>query len=100
MFDRPVMTVAHSDTTRDDDDVRVSTWTFAPGDATGRHRHEYDYLVVPVTGGAFTVTAADGSVRELVQFAGVSYRGTAGTEHDVQNSSGRAAVFVEIELKR
>jgi quercetin dioxygenase-like cupin family protein len=85
----------------DDDRVRVTTWTFdAAGAATGRHRHEFDYIVVPVTGGTFTVTNADGSVREMEQVAGSSYLGTAGTDHDVVSSTDGEAVFVEIELKR
>ena len=42
----------------------------------------------------------DGSTRELVQEAGAPYLGTAGTEHNVINASGRPATFVEIELKR
>jgi beta-alanine degradation protein BauB len=83
----------------DDDRVRVTTWTFAPGEATGHHRHELDYLVVPVTGGTFTVIDADGSEREMEQIAGSPYLGTAGTEHDVVSSSSHESVFVEIELK-
>ena len=85
----------------DDDRVRVTTWTFAAtGDATGHHRHAYDYLVVPVTGGTFTVTDLDGSVREMTQVAGEPYVGMAGTAHDVVSSTDGEAVFVEIELKR
>jgi len=84
----------------DTDRLRVTTWTFtAAGDATGRHRHEYDYVVVPVTGGRFQVTAADGSVREMDQVAGSPYLGTAGTDHDVVSEADDEAVFVEIELK-
>ena len=46
------------------DQVRATTWTFdTAGAATGRRRHEIDYLVVPITGGPFTVTDVDGSVR-------------------------------------
>ena len=55
----------------DNDDVRVTTWTFgAAGAATGRHRHEFDYVVVPITGGRFEVIEIDGSVREMDQVAG------------------------------
>jgi quercetin dioxygenase-like cupin family protein len=95
------MSTAQATTAVDDERVRVTTWTFrTDGEATGWHVHEYDYLVVPVTGGTFAVTARDGGTRELIQEAGSPYLGTAGTEHDVVNVSGARAVFVEIELKR
>jgi beta-alanine degradation protein BauB len=94
------MPIARSTRTVDDDRVRVTTLMFGDGDETGDHRHEYDYVVVPVTGGTFTVIERDGSTRELAQEAGVPYLGQAGTEHNVVNASGRAATFVEIELKR
>jgi hypothetical protein len=84
----------------DDDRVRVTTWTFpGAGAAIGRHRHEFDYVVVPITGGTFMVTDADGSVHEMTQVAGEPYRGKAGTDHDVVSASEGETVFVEIELK-
>ena len=86
-------------TTTEDDRVRVNVLEFSEGDDTGHHRHEFDYLVVPVTGGTFEVIENDGSTRQLVQEAGAPYMGRAGTEHNVFNRSGRAASFVEIELK-
>jgi quercetin dioxygenase-like cupin family protein len=87
--------------TADNDQVRVTTWTFgADGASTGQHRHEFDYVVVPITGGAFIVHETDGSVREMAQVAGSPYLGTAGTAHNVANTPGQEAVFVEIELKR
>jgi quercetin dioxygenase-like cupin family protein len=90
---------ARSDLTADDDRVRITTWTFEAGEETGHHRHEYDYIVVPVSGGTFIVTEVDGTTRELTQEAGAAYLGHVGTEHNVTNGSGRTAVFVEIELK-
>jgi len=93
------MPSAKSDISADDDRVRITTWTFQDGQDTGHHRHEYDYIVVPVSGGTFAVTEMDGSTREMTQQAAVAYLGRAGTEHNVTNRSGRTAVFVEIELK-
>jgi beta-alanine degradation protein BauB len=87
-------------TSEDDDRVRITTWTFQDGEDTGDHRHEYDYIVVPITGGTFAVDEVDGTTREMIQHAAVAYRGRAGTEHNVINRSGATAVFVEIELKR
>lgn len=82
----------------DTDRVRVTVWTFAPGQATGVHQHEFDYVVVPISGGTFTVTAADGTT-QLNQQAGHAYTRQAGVEHDVANSGQQRAQFVEVELK-
>jgi hypothetical protein len=85
----------------DNEQVRVTAWTFAAaGAATGQHRHEFDYVVVPVTGGSFVVTGLDGAVLEMTQTAGVPYLGTAGTVHNVASALDQNTVFVEIELKR
>ena len=35
----------------DNERVRVTEWRFAPGAATGWHRHEHDYVVVPLYDG-------------------------------------------------
>ena len=79
--------------------VRVTAWTFAPGQATGMHRHELDYVVVPVSGGVFTVTSPDGTTADMQQLAGRAYARVAGAEHDVAETGSRQAVFVEVELK-
>jgi beta-alanine degradation protein BauB len=95
------MSPAQSIIAIENSELRVTTWTFAPeGASTGQHRHEFDYVVVPVTGGTFVVTNADGSTRQMTQTAGSPYLGVAGTTHDVANAAGSEAVFVEIELKR
>jgi beta-alanine degradation protein BauB len=94
------MPIARSQTSVDDDRVRVTTLTFDDGDETGYHRHDYDYIVVPVTGGTFRVEESDGTTRELAQVAGAPYQGRGGTEHNVVNRSGTTVSFVEIELKR
>ncbi|WP_237572298.1 cupin [Mycolicibacterium lacusdiani] len=94
------MSTARATVGIDDPRIRVTTWTFEQsGDSTGPHRHEYDYVVIPVTGGTFTVTNADGTTREMTQRAAAPYHGTAGTDHDVVSSSDATAVFVEVELK-
>ncbi len=94
------MAAAQATTSADDDRVRITTWTFQDGEDTGHHTHEYDYIVVPVTGGTFAIIEPDGSTREMTQQSAVAYLGRAGTEHNVINRSGRAAIFVEVELKR
>jgi quercetin dioxygenase-like cupin family protein len=82
----------------DNDDVRVTEWRFAPGAATGHHRHEYPYVVVPLTTGRLAVISREGTASaELV--AGRSYARPAGVEHDVRNANDFELAFVEIELK-
>jgi quercetin dioxygenase-like cupin family protein len=94
------MVTARATIVIDDPHIRVTTWTFAEaGHATGPHVHEYDYIVVPVTGGTFTITDADGITREMTQGAGSPYRGDAGTDHNVISSTDASVVFVEVELK-
>jgi quercetin dioxygenase-like cupin family protein len=82
----------------DDATVRVTEWRFAPGAATGWHRHEYPYVVVPLTTGRLAIRGPDGpAAADLV--AGRSYARPAGVEHDVTNANAYEFVFVEIEIK-
>ena len=82
----------------DNERVRVTEWRFAPGEATGWHRHDLDYVIVPVAGGTIRLESASGSSEaELVP--GRSYYREAVIEHDVVNSGETEVVFVEVELK-
>ena len=83
----------------DNDRVLVTEWRFAPGAATGFHRHEYDYVVVPMTTGRLKLIGPDGAETHAELSAGVSYTRQAGVEHDVINANDFEFVFVEVELK-
>ena len=90
---------ATSDVQIDNDEVRVTEWRLAPGSATGHHRHEMDYVIVPVTDSDMTIVAPDGT-RSIAQLRiGKSYFRKAGVEHDVLNETEDAIVFLEVELK-
>lgn len=82
----------------ENDTVRVSRSTFPPGSETGRHRHEYDYVVVPVTDGTLTIEV-EGDLSEATLVAGVPYNRSAGVDHNVINDTDKEIVFVEIELR-
>jgi beta-alanine degradation protein BauB len=82
----------------DNERVRVTEWRFAPGAATGWHRHEHDYIVVPMISGALLLEESGGS-RTAELTAGQAYFREAGVEHDVINASNGPFAFVEIELK-
>lgn len=82
----------------DNDRVRVTQWRFAPGAHTGWHRHELDYVVVPITTG--TLEIDDGNARTPAALqAGVAYAREAGVEHDVINANDFEFAFVEVEIK-
>ena len=83
----------------DDGTVRVTEWRVAPGAATGRHRHEYPYVVVPMTTGRLAITGPDGGASTAELVTGRAYARPAGVEHDVANANAFEFVFVEIEIK-
>ena len=80
------------------DAVRVTRWDFPPGTETGHHRHDYDYVVVPVVPGTLTITDADGQVSDVGIELGVAYERRAGVEHNVANRGDTPIAFVEVEL--
>jgi beta-alanine degradation protein BauB len=83
----------------DNERVRVSEWRFAPGAATGWHRHAVDYVVVPMVDGELELVGADGERTRAQLTKGVPYFRHAGVEHDVINPNSFEFAFVEIELK-
>ena len=93
------MTLAAKPTLQiDNDRVRVTEWRFAPGAATGWHRHEMDYVVVPMLDGKLRLVEPEGT-REVDLKAGVSYTRKAGVEQDVINANTYEYAFIEVELK-
>jgi beta-alanine degradation protein BauB len=81
----------------ENDQVRVTEWRFQPGAATGHHRHDFDYVVVPLTDGNLRHTSATGDSSSQLK-AGIAYFRKAGVEHDVINAGGQYLAFVEVEL--
>jgi hypothetical protein len=84
----------------DNDRVRVTTWSFPEeGAATGWHRHEFDYVVVPMADGALSITGADGNATVVPLTAGAPYFRQAGVEHDVRSATAGPFAFIEVEIK-
>ena len=83
----------------DNERVRVTAWRFAPGESTGHHRHELEYVIVPLTTGRLVIRDATGEHTVDLE-AGATYTREAGVEHDVINPGPGHFAFVEIELKR
>lgn len=89
--------MASGDVQLENEHFRVTKWTIEPGGAIPMHRHDFDYVVVPLVTGTMHVTNADGNeiVADLVH--GVSYTRAAGVEHTVANRGVEPIAFVEVE---
>ncbi|MFV0434147.1 MAG: cupin domain-containing protein [Leucobacter sp.] len=91
-------TGSHGEVQLENEHFRVTKWTIDPGGVIPMHRHDHEYVVVPLTTETMHVTNADGSeiVASLVE--GQSYTRPGGAEHRVENrGSDEPVVFVEVE---
>jgi hypothetical protein len=79
--------------------TRVTEWRFAAkGDNTGWHRHEYDYVVVPLFDGFLDIELPSGEVVKAPMKNGVPYFRDVGVEHDVRNGNDFECAFIEVEF--
>ena len=83
----------------DDDRVRVTRFTFAPGAQTGWHTHQMDYVITAITDCQMTLADPDGGVRDVLIKAGEAYRRDSGVHHNVINGGSQMMQFIEVELK-
>ena len=91
--------MAKSEIMIDNEKTRVTRWSFEPGEDTGEHIHEYDYVVVPIIDGKLKIIDNNGNetISELKK--GVSYFRKKGVNHNVINFNEFSYSFVEIEFK-
>lgn len=82
----------------DNERVLVKEWRFKPGEETGWHRHEYDFVVVPRTDGRLLLVTREGESHKDIA-AGRCYARAAGIEHNVTNVSDHDVVILDIEIK-
>ena len=79
--------------------TKVIEYRFAPGASTGWHRHELDYVVVPIMDGRLKMIGPGGAESFADLKAGQPYFREAGVEHEVINDGDGEYAFIEIELK-
>ncbi len=79
--------------------IRVTEWRFAPGAETGRHQHEYDYVVTPLTDGRLKIIDGDGTESHAELKVGQPYFREAGVDHNVINDNAFEFVFIDTEIK-
>ena len=92
------MALAKSTIFIDNDKVKITEWRLVPGGATGWHKHEMDYIVIPMMDGKLILMTNDGEKLSEIR-KGVPYFRETGVEHDVINANDKDFTFIEVELK-
>ena len=80
--------------------VRITKYLFQPEEETGMHKHQFDYIITPITNGKLILVDKEGNKRNSILVASETYFRTAGVEHNVINISEKKLIFVEVELKK
>lgn len=83
----------------EDERTRITQWRFAPGDQTGWHAHEWDYVTVQQSGGRLRLDGADGTESFVDYSSGRTMSWTAPIEHNATNVSDNVVRVLEIEYK-
>ena len=79
--------------------VKVTKYSFLPGQETGFHKHLYDYIVTPITDGKILLIDKNGKEKDFSLITSHSYFRKAGVEHNVINNGKKKLIFIEVELK-
>ena len=83
----------------DNDITRITEWVFRPGEQTGWHLHNWDYVTIQQSGGCLKIVAADGSARMVDYTPDVANYRQAPIEHNARNVSDEIVKVLEIEYK-
>ncbi len=81
----------------DNGTFRVTRWTIEPADSIPMHRHDHEYVVVPLVDGEMYVVNSDGTEIRAELSIGQSYTRPAGAEHSVHNRGTETISFIEVE---
>lgn len=92
--------VGNFDTLVDDDRTRITQWVIAPGEQTGWHLHDYDYVTIQQSTGVLHLKYADGSEKTIDYEPGVTRMNRAPVEHNATNIGDVDIRVLEIEYKR
>lgn len=91
--------VGHYETLVDDDKTRVTQWLIKPGQQTGWHLHDFDYLTIQQSEGRLHLDHADGSMRDVDYVPGKAVMIKAPVEHNATNVGDVDIRVLEIEYK-
>jgi hypothetical protein len=82
----------------DEPNVRVTEYRFAPGAETGWHRHDADYVVIPLVDGELLLEEPGGAARTLRLEAYEPYARYEGVEHNVVNANAYDYRVLQVEI--
>ena len=83
----------------DNENIRVTEYSFNKGDETGFHTHQWDYVVVPQTSGQLLIIDDRKVETTATLVKGEPYYRRAGVSHNVINNGREKLVFIELEIK-
>ena len=84
----------------DDDRTRITQWVIAPGEQTGWHLHDFDYVTNQQSTGTLHLKFADGSEKTVNYVPGSVQMYRAPIEHNATNIGDVEIRVLEIEYKR
>jgi len=84
----------------DDDRTRITNWVIKPGQQTGWHLHDFDYVTIQQSEGTLFMQHADGATREVHYVPGTAVAISAPVEHNAINIGDVDIVVTEIEYKK
>jgi quercetin dioxygenase-like cupin family protein len=83
----------------ENDAVRVWTFSVGPGGLKPMHRHDLDYVIVPLSGGRVEITTIEGRSRIGEDKVGEVIWQDAGETHQLQNLNDFPYRNILVELK-
>ena len=92
--------VGHFETLMDNERTRITEWVIAPGEQTGWHLHDYDYVTIQQSTGRLHLDYADGSEKTIDYIPGSTHLNQAPVEHNATNVGDVDIRVLEIEYKR
>lgn len=84
----------------DDDRTRITHWVIKPGQQTGWHLHDFDYVTIQQSEGTLYMQFADGTDRTIHYVPGTAVAIPAPVEHNAINAGDVDIVVTEIEYKK
>ncbi len=84
----------------ENDDLIVTHWIFKPGEQTGWHLHEMDYMPIQLSQGKLMFEFPDGATKEIDYVPRTTSIVKAPLEHNAINTSSKDVIALEIEFKR